>query len=77
MWNGLCACQIAINIQTLNQPMSVLLNGPGNARHIPAFLTAPILLTFVASFGRCMKMLMVPCSVLCGRKEIHSSLAAN
>ena len=30
------------------------------------FLTAPILPTFVASFGRCIKMLMVPCSVLCG-----------
>ena len=32
------------------------------------FLTAPILPTFVASFGRCIKMLMVPCSVLCGTR---------
>ena len=32
------------------------------------FSTAPILPTFVASFGRCIKMLMVPCSVLCGTR---------
>ena len=32
------------------------------------FLTAPILPTFVASFGRCIKMLMVPFSVLCGTR---------
>ena len=32
------------------------------------FLTAAILPTFVASFGRCIKMLMVPCSVLCGTR---------
>ena len=32
------------------------------------FLTAPILPTFVASFGRYIKMLMVPCGVLCGTR---------
>ena len=32
------------------------------------FLTAPILPTFVASFGRYIRMLMVPCSVLCGTR---------
>ena len=32
------------------------------------FLTALILPTFVASFVRCIKMLMVPCSVLCGSR---------
>ena len=30
------------------------------------FSTAPILPTFAASFVHCIKMLMVPCSVLCG-----------
>ena len=32
------------------------------------FLTAPILPTFAASFVHCIKMLLVPCSVLCGTR---------
>ena len=40
------------------------------------FLTAPILPTFVASFGRCIKMLMVPCSVLCGTRTRKLSAIA-
>ena len=40
------------------------------------YLTAPILPTFVASFGHCIKMLMVPCSVLCGTRTRKLSAIA-
>ena len=33
-----------------------------------SFFTAPILPPFAASFVHCIKMLMVPCSVLCGTR---------
>ena len=38
----------------------------GDERHF--VFDCPILPTFVASFGRCIRMLMVPCSVLCGTR---------
>ena len=48
---------------------AALCAGPGHwGMNGILFLTAPILPTFVASFGRCIKMLMVPCSVLCGTR---------
>ena len=53
----------------------ISLNHPWGMKGI-LFLTAPILPTFVASFGRCIKMLMVPCSVLCGTRTRKLSAIA-
>ena len=56
---------------------AALCAGPGHwGMNGILFLTAPILPTFVASFGRCIKMLMVPCSVLCGTRTRKLSAIA-
>ena len=62
----------------LNQDRSsALCAGPGHwGMNGILFLTAPILPTFVASFGRCIEMLMVPCSVLCGTRTRKLSAIA-
>ena len=56
---------------------AALCAGPGHwGMNGILFLTAPLLPTFVASFGHCIKMLMVPCSVLCGTRTRKLSAIA-
>ena len=48
---------------------TALCAGPGHwGMNGILFLTAPLLPTFVASLGHCIRMLMVTCSVLCGTR---------
>ena len=66
-----------LNLPSPGISAAALCAGPGH-RGMKGilFFTAPILPTFVASFGRCIKMLMVPCSVLCGTRTRKLSAIA-
>ena len=66
-----------LNLPSPGISAAALCAGPGHwGMKGILFLTAPILPTFVASFGRCIKMLMVPCSVLCGTRTRKLSAIA-
>ena len=65
-----------LNLPSPGISAAVLCAGPGHWGMNGIMLTAPILPTFAASFGRCIKMLMVPCSVLCGTRTRKLSAIA-